>query len=94
MKTKAQELRELRNEILYNDKQPLDKQVSWGEILRMLKKNDKQSNYMIDDLGWLSHIDREATPQHIRMIQFDLTHSPEEQDLEVIEKLVELLNNK
>lgn len=144
MKTKAEELRELRDKIIHNGDVPIDfgcevkledysdriqvlevlhddsmwcrfadednwfdridkidpyatykilgKPTSWGEVLRMLNRED---NHVVDLVFCNEKYAIQSNSTHngkpIIYIELDLTKSPEEQEPEVIEKLVKLL---
>lgn len=89
---KSERIEELQNLSLIKI---LGKPTSWCEILRMLNKPDEiiqspyhsfepcKENYTL--LNVMFGVNKQTT--------FDLTRSPEEQEPEVLEKLVELLNN-
>ena len=78
---------EVRNEELYREYEILGKPTSWGDVLRMLNKNKDFIAVFTMRNGDSLFLNENQDDE----IELDLTKDPEEQDEEVLEKLIELI---
>lgn len=69
----------------------LGKPTSWGDVLRMLKEKETFGWYVLESGGRLLHFLDYKDCSATGITRFDLTRSPEEQDEEVLDKLINLL---